>query len=149
MPMRTHEDIAIFCTGSTEYNPQKTSGHIRKVSSALHKRNSKKTDNYGKHGLNSYDSTERYPVSIITFPTDKQKSSLHPTQKPVALFEYLIKTYTNEGEVVLDNCSGSGTTAIAALNTNRKYICMEKDETYFNKSVERVKNHRISATLPI
>ena len=89
---------------------------------------------------------DRLPVRTLQF---KQQKGLHPTQKPVALFEYLIKTYTNEGELVLDNCSGSGTTAIACINTNRNYICIEKDETYFNKSVERVENHRIPATLPL
>ena len=78
------------------------------------------------------------PTSIITF--DKiRKDSLHPTQKPVALFEYLIKTYTNEGETILDNCCGSGTTAIAAINTNRKFICIEKEEKYFDISKERIK----------
>ena len=86
----------------------------------------------------------KYPRRDIYIPTvfnrSKEKCA-HPTQKPVALFEYLIKTYTNEGELVLDNCSGSGTTAIACINTNRSYICMEKDETYFNKSVEREQKH--------
>jgi site-specific DNA-methyltransferase (adenine-specific) len=69
---------------------------------------------------------------------------LHPTQKPVALFEYLIKTYTNPGDIVLDNCSGSGTTAIACINTGRSFICMEKDEVYYKKSIERVENHYLT-----
>ena len=81
---------------------------------------------------------ENYPKNVLYFDVER---GLHPTQKPVALFEYLIKTYTNENDLVLDNCSGSGTTAIACINTNRRYICMERDEGYYQKSVERVANH--------
>lgn len=138
MPLRSHEDILVFYKELPIYNPQKTCGHERKVSTAFHKRNSKKTSNYGEHGLTTYDSTERYPKSVLKFATDKQKLSLHPTQKPVALFEYLIITYTHEGQVVLDNCSGSGTTAIACLNTNRHFICMENDQDQYEKSTNRI-----------
>lgn len=74
----------------------------------------------------------RYPRSIQKFNTDKSKGSLHPTQKPVALLEYLIKTYTNENEIVLDNCMGSGSTGVACINTNRNFIGFELDEKYFN-----------------
>ena len=81
---------------------------------------------------------ENYPKNVLYFDVER---GLHPTQKPVALFEYLIKTYTNENELVLDNCSGSGTTAIACLNSNRRFICIEKDEAYYKKSLERVANH--------
>ena len=130
MPMRIHKDILVF--GGNKYNPQKTQGHIRKVSTAHHKRGSKKTEDYGEHGLTSYDSTERYPTSVLLFKTDKQKSALHPTQKPVALFEYLIKTYTNEGDTVLDNCAGSGTTGVACKNLNRNYILIEKEQEYID-----------------
>jgi len=144
MPLRAHEDILVFYKSLPIYNPQKTSGHSRKVSTSLHKRNSKKTSNYGDHDLTSYDSTDRYPTSVLKFPTDKQKSSLHPTQKPVSLFEYLIKTYTNEGETVLDNCAGSGTTAIACINTNRNYILIEKEEKYYNVINERIALHKAS-----
>lgn len=145
MPLRSHEDILVFYKKLPVYNPQKTYGHERKVSTSHHKRNSKVTSNYGAHGLTTYDSCERYPKSVLKFPTDKQKSALHPTQKPVALFEYLIRTYTNEGEVVLDNCSGSGTTAIACINTGRDYICMENDPEMFTKSTNRVSNHNRKA----
>lgn len=85
-----------------------------------------------------YESTERYPRSIQVFSTDKQKSSLHSTQKPVALIEWLIKTYSNEGEIVLDNCIGSGTTAVACINTNRRYVGFEKDECEFIKATNRI-----------
>lgn len=72
---------------------------------------------------------------------NSNKDLIHPTQKPVALFEYLIKTYSNEGETILDNCMGSGTTAIAAINTNRNYIGFEMDENYFNLSNQRIEQH--------
>ena len=138
MPLRAHEDIVVFYKSLPTYNPQKTNGHERKVSKAKYKRNSKKTEDYGEHGLTNYDSTERYPTSILTFATDKQKEALHPTQKPVALLEWLIKTYTNEGEVVLDNCMGSGSTGVAALNTNRNFIGIEFDEGYFEIAENRI-----------
>lgn len=138
MPLRSHEDICIFYKQLPTYNPQKTTGHTRKISSAEHKKNCKVTTNYSEHNLKSYDSTERYPTSIITYSKDIQKIALHPTQKPVALLEYLIKTYTNEGETVLDNCMGSGSTGIACLNTNRKFIGMELNEEYFEMAKERI-----------
>lgn len=138
MPLRSHEDIMVFYKKLPTYNPQKTTGHERKVSTAKHKRNSKKTTNYGEHRLTTYDSTERYPKSVLTFATDKQKAALHPTQKPLALMEYLIATYSNEGETVLDNCAGSGTTGLAAKNLNRNYIMIENDETNYKICIKRV-----------
>lgn len=138
MPLRSHEDIMVFYKKLPTYNPQKTTGHERKVSTAKHKRSSKKTTNYGEHGLTTYDSTERYPKSVLTFATDKQKAALHPTQKPLALMEYLIATYSNEGETVLDNCAGSGTTGLAAKNLNRNYIMIENDETNYKICIKRV-----------
>ena len=138
MPMKAHENILVFYKKLPTYNPQKTSGHKRKVSKAEHKINCVKTTNYGEHGLTTYDSTERYPRSVQVFKTDKQKESLHPTQKPVALLEYLIKTYTNEGETVLDNCMGSGSTGVACINTNRNFIGIELDDTYFEICKNRV-----------
>lgn len=138
MPLRSHEDILIFYKNLPIYNPQKTTGHVRKVSSAIHKRNSIKTDNYGNHGLTGYDSTERYPRSVVKFKTDKQKEALHPTQKPVKLMEYLIRTYSNEGHLVLDNTMGSGTTGVACVNTNRNFIGIEMDEKYFSIAERRI-----------
>ena len=88
---------------------------------------------------------EKYPVSVLDFHKSAAECNntkrVHPTQKPVALFEYLIKTYTNEGETVLDNCMGSGTTAIACLNSGRQYIGFELDEDYYNLAQDRIKNH--------
>lgn len=138
MPMKAHENILVFYKNLPTYNPQKTSGHVRKVSTAAHKTNSKLSTNYNPVGLSSYDSTERYPRSVLTFATDKQKSALHPTQKPVALMEYLIKTYTNEGDLVLDNAAGSGSTLVAAKNLGRQYIGIEKDEEYYKICKERL-----------
>jgi len=143
MPMKAHENILVFYKKLPTYNAQKTTGHERKVSKAEHKTNCKMTLNYNEHDFVTYDSTERYPRSVQVFSTDKQKSAIHPTQKPVSLFEYLIKTYTNEGETVLDNCSGSGTTAVACINTKRKYICIEQDEEYYNLSAERISLHKV------
>lgn len=138
MPMRSHEDVCIFYKKSPVYNPQKTTGHERKVSKAEHKINCKETTDYGEHGLSTYDSTERYPRSVWKFAKDSQKSALHPTQKPVALLEELIKTYTNEGDLILDNCGGSMATAEAAIKTNRKYICMEKYREIFETGENRI-----------
>lgn len=141
MPLRNHEDICIFYKKLPTYNPQKTTGHSRKVSKAEHKVNCKSTTDYGEHGLITYDSTERYPKSIWKFAKDVQKSALHPTQKPVALIEDLIKTYTDEGDIVLDSCAGSMTTGIAAINTNRKVICIEKDKDIFQVGRNRFEEH--------
>lgn len=141
MPMKAHENILVFYKNLPTYNPQKTTGHERKVSKAEHKINCVETTNYGKHGLTSYDSTERYPRSVLLFPTDKQQEALHPTQKPVALFEYLIETYSNKGDIVLDNCIGSGTTAISCINTDRNYIGIELDEDYYKIANNRINEH--------
>lgn len=94
-PMKAHENVLVFYKSLPVYNPQKTTGHARKTATQV---NAKQSSNYGVHtNKPPYDSTERYPRSVIKFSTDKQRSKLHPTQKPVALMEYLIKTYTNEG----------------------------------------------------
>jgi site-specific DNA-methyltransferase (adenine-specific) len=90
--------------------------------------------------------TDRYPRSVQVFSSDKQKTKssgfIHPTQKPVGLLEYLIKTYTNESEVVLDNAAGSSSTAIACLNTNRNWIMMENDESYYELSLKRIESQK-------
>lgn len=138
MPLRNHEDIMVFYKQLPVYNPQKTCGHPRKISTANHKRNSKMTTNYNPHEFLSYDSTERYPLSVITFKKDQQKSALHPTQKPVELLEYLIKTYTDENMLVLDNVVGSGSTLKACINTNRRGIGIEKDRKIFEIAKKRI-----------
>jgi DNA modification methylase len=138
-PMRNHEIISVFYKIQCTYNPQKTTGHEKKAS---FKRKHLQTDVYGKmNGDTLYSSTDRYPRSIQQFSADTQTSSLHPTQKPVSLIEWLIKTYTNEGETVLDNCMGSGTTAIACINTNRNYIGFETDKEYYGICNNRINDH--------
>lgn len=137
-PLRNIETISVFYSKQPCYNPQKTQGHKRKVSLAKHKINCKKAEGYHEHGLVSYDSTERYPTQILQYKSDKQKVALHPTQKPIALLEYLIKTYTNEGETVLDFTMGSGSCGVASVNTNRRFIGIELDEGYFNIAKQRI-----------
>ena len=96
-----------------------------------------------------FDSSKRYPISKLYFANHNQKeNSFHPTQKPVSLIEYLIKNYTNEGELVLDFTIGSGTTAIACLNTNRNFIGIEKDEGYYKIATDRI-NKRIQELKPL
>lgn len=134
-PMRNHEVISVFYKKQPTYNPQKTKGHKKKTSV----KRQGNTEVYGRQvGSHSYDSDERYPRSIQTFSSDKQKVCLHPTQKPVLLCEYLIKTYTNEGDIVLDNTMGSGSTGVACKNIGRKFIGIEKDDRYFKIAKERI-----------
>jgi len=141
-PFKVHENILIFSKNGSNYYPIKTKGHSHytrvqtNVPEIIVDRSLTRidTDNKG----------DRYPRSVQRFPSigsRPDERGLHPTQKPVSLFEYLIKTYTLEGEVVLDNCAGSGTTAIASINTNRRYICMELDEKYYNVMKKRIESH--------
>jgi DNA modification methylase len=137
MPLRNHESILVFYKKLPTYNPQMTHGHERKTAG----KKGVNSECYGKTITKShYDSTSRYPRSIQKFSSDKQKSKLHPTQKPVALMEYLIKTYTNEGETVLDFTMGSGTTGVACVNTGRDFIGIEMDEGYFEIAKKRINN---------
>ena len=137
MPMKAHENILVFYKSLPTYNPQKTIGHKPANSYTKHQDGG---SNYGetKVGISGGGQTDRYPRSVQVFKTGKQKVSLHPTQKPVALLEYLIKTYTNENEVVLDFTAGSFSTGIASLNTNRKFIGVEMEEKYFDIGVKRM-----------
>jgi len=139
VPLKRHENILIFYKKAPTYNPQMRKGRYRNKSTSKPSSNS---GNYGeiKHVKDNYND-DYYPTSILEFSNANVRGRLHPTQKPVALFEYLIKTYTNEGETVLDNVMGSGTTAIACLNTDRQYIGFELDETYHKVSLERIENH--------
>ena len=140
MPMKAHENILVFYKKLPTYNPQKTTGHTPVHSYTKHQDDG---SNYGKTliGISGGGSTERYPRSVQVFKTDKQKEALHPTQKPVDLLEYLIKTYTNENETVLDNCMGSGSTGIACVNTNRNFIGIELDDNYFNIAKNRINTY--------
>ncbi|MFW6226164.1 MAG: DNA-methyltransferase [bacterium] len=142
MPMRAHENILVFYKKLPTYNPIKTNGHKRKISTVHHKRNTKVGEIYNKYEKSSdYDSTERYPRTIQVFASDKQKLNLHSTQKPLALCEYMIKTYSNEGDLILDNVAGSGTTLVAAKNLNRNFIGIENDIENYNKIINRLKGN--------
>ena len=138
-PLRAHENIIVFYRKKPTYNPQITHGHPRKTAS----RKNVNSECYGDAiKMQHYDSTSRYPRDVIIFPSDKQLISLHPTQKPVSLCEYFIKTYSNENDVILDFTMGSGTTGIACLNTNRKFIGIEKDDKYFELAKSRIEQYR-------
>lgn len=145
MPMKAHENVLVFYDKLPVYNPQKTTGHKPVNSFTKHQEDG---DVYGrtKIGISGGGSTERYPRSVQRFSSDKQRSALHPTQKPVALMEYLIKTYTNEGDTVLDFTMGSGTTGVACINTGRKFIGIELDEGYFEIARNRIEE-QIRGTL--
>lgn len=134
MPLKCHENVLIFYKKLPVYNPQMTHGHERKVSM----RNSDRTVNYGSYAPSYYDSTDRYPRDVLKFSWDKQKSVLHPQQKPVGACEYFIKTYTNEGDIVLDSTMGSGTTGVAAINLNRSFIGIEKDSERYAVAKNRI-----------
>ncbi len=135
-PMKAHENVLVFYDRLPTYNPIKTTGHPRKT--AVKRKDL--TPNYGKQDFApiSYDSTERYPRSVLVFPSDKQRSKLHPTQKPVAMMEYFVRTYTNPGDTVLDNCMGSGTTGVACQATGRKFIGIERNQSYFEIAQQRL-----------
>ena len=137
-PLKVHEIISVFNTNI--YAPIMRHGKFRK------KGGGKNSLIFGNTQGKCND--EYYPISIIDLAncSDRQ-GRLHPTQKPVALFEYLIRTYTNEGETVLDNCAGSGTTAIACLNTNRKYILIEKEKEYIDIINKRISEHEIQVSI--
>lgn len=136
MPMRAHEDVCVFYRKPPVYNPQMVQGNPYNKGSAH-----RPTDVYGRQRetLVKNDTGLRYPRTVQYFKTSESEGKVyHPTQKPLALFEYLIKTYSNEGDLILDNCIGSGTTALACLATKRKYIGIEKEEKYFNITNERI-----------
>lgn len=139
-PMQQHESVVVFSRGGALYNPQMVL--LDKPTKAGTER--KRTELMGGfEGATNYSTnkirTHKYPKTIQTFSMDKNVG--HPTQKPVALFEYMIKTYSNPGDTVLDMTAGSGTTAIAALNTGREYICIEQDDDYFEMMKNRVASH--------
>lgn len=134
MPLKQHEIIMIFSKNKINYYPVMTECKERKVKNYL----SAKTDLYGEETQVEHTTKYKYPKTILPFSNAIQKGKLHPTQKPVELLEYLIKTYTNEGETVLDNCMGSGSTGIACKNTNRDFIGIELDENYFNIAKQRI-----------
>ena len=145
MPMRRHENVLVFYRKQPTYNPQmETRGKVRK------KGGGKASSNFeGAVPTVSYNN-QYYPTSIFVASTGSRKEHYHPTQKPVELMEYLIRTYTNEGETVLDNCMGSGTTGVACAKTGRKFVGIELDPTYFEIAKKRIEEaeHEYSLVAP-
>lgn len=136
-PLKAHENILVFYRKAPFYSPQKTTGHVRKQSDRCNARSG--SEIYGEQkGRSSYNSTERYPRSVLTFPKDKQRSALHPTQKPIALLSYLIETYTRPGDLILDFAIGSGSTAVAAQQSGRRCIGIELDPEYVQIAKSRL-----------
>lgn len=143
-PLKIHESCILFAKNKYTYNPQMTEGkpYKQRGSHNIGKSDGLIIANKKVGYAKDFDSSKRYPISVQEFSNHNQKdNSFHPTQKPVPLLEYLVKTYTNEGETVLDNCAGSGTTAIACLNTNRNYICIEKEPKYYEIINKRIEAH--------
>lgn len=139
MPLSCHENVLIFYKHQPVYNPQKTYGHVRKVSTAKHKRNTDTGELYNKYDtLSDYDSTERFPRSVLTFKSDKQKLNVHSTQKPLKLLEYMVKTYSNEGDLVIDTTCGSGGIGVACENLNRDYKINDIDKYWCEVSRLRI-----------
>jgi len=134
MPLKSHENILVFCRGKPTYNPQMW---YSTPYSGFKSETSKIGEVYGSAQSKHRDNPEgsRYPKTVQRF---KQEKGFHPTQKPVAMMEYLIKTYSNEGDIILDNTMGSGTTGVACVNTNRNFIGIEMDEKYFNTAKDRI-----------
>ena len=135
MPLRNVEDVCIFYKKLPTYNPQ----GLVEVNKTQYRRKDKSTTIYNDMGLKEGSYTQKwtnYPTQVLEF--GREGKTVHPTQKPVALFEYLIRTYTNEGEVVLDNCLGSGTTAVAAINTGRQFIRIEREQEYVAIANQRI-----------
>jgi len=126
-PLKITESVLIFSNGTGKYFPQMRTGKLRKKGGSK-----SKSELYTNLGSQVKISDQYYPVNIIEFSMANKMGRLHPTQKPVALFEYLIKTYTNEGDIVLDNVAGSGTTGVACQNLNRNYILIEKEQEYID-----------------
>jgi len=149
-PMKEHESVLVFCKGVANYYPimqPRAEGGKSRAKYAINPINTGKREAYNgmiETETRTLNESLRVPSSIQKFNTEV---GLHPTQKPVALFEYLVKTYSKENDLVLDNCTGSGTTAIACLNTNRQFIVMEKEEKYYDTILKRVSEHKKQTTL--
>lgn len=142
-PLRSTEEICIFYKKQPTYNPQKIKGN-KNHSKGKVKVN--KNNNYGDFGFvdnHNELGDMKHPKSIITIQKPHPSTMIHPTQKPIELLEWLIKTYTNENELILDNCMGSGSTGVACLNTNRNFIGMELNDEYFNIAKDRIQRREI------
>jgi DNA modification methylase len=140
MPLKKHENILVFGKSAAKYNPQLTEGTPYKRNYTPNKTNNMK---YGIKGVSTDNKGTRHPGTVLDFPQQwRRQDQVHPTQKPVELMEWLIKSYTNPGDLVLDNCCGSGTTCLAAYKTGRDYIGMEIEEEYYNIALDRMKEEQ-------
>ena len=140
-PLRRYEIISIFAKNVPTYNPQMVEGKPYKKTGDY----SSQIYGMGKIKKQGWNDGTRYPFNILQFKADNKKNGhYHPSQKPVPLLEYLIRTYTNEGETVLDNCMGSGSTGVACVNLNRNFIGMELKQEYFDIAVERINDARFN-----
>jgi site-specific DNA-methyltransferase (adenine-specific) len=148
-PLKEHEDVCIFYKNQCTYNPQMVTGesHVRGPWGKRKNGNCEVYAPFKDDSTCQNISNEYYPKTIIEFRSEMQ--SIHPTQKPVALFEYLIRTYTNEGDTVMDNCAGSGTTGVACLNTKREGILIEKDVKYCEIIRQRLEQHQRQKVLSL
>jgi site-specific DNA-methyltransferase (adenine-specific) len=144
-PMRDKEDVLVFYKAQCVYNPQMTEGLPYKDKAGKdHSKTTSMTGSYGNYtNYREVNTGFRYPKQVQEFGV-VERGTIHPTEKPVSLFEYFIRTYTNEGNIVLDNCAGSGTTGIACLNTKRNYILMEKEQNYFDVINKRIQDYTSS-----
>jgi site-specific DNA-methyltransferase (adenine-specific) len=141
MPLRQHEQISIFYKKQPIYNPQFTQGKHLHGKGTAYKNKELTNNNYGQFGVledTRNGSTEKYPTSIVKFKKVHPSKALHPTEKSIECLEWLIKTYTNVGDLVLDNCMGSGSTGVACVNTNRSFIGIELDNNYFEIAKQRI-----------
>lgn len=141
MPLRQHEQIAVFYKKLPTYNPQFKEGKPLHSKGTSYKDKEHKNQNYGEFKMtddNRAGSTQKYPTSILSFAKPHPSIAIHRTEKSIPLLEYLIKTYTNESETILDNCMGSGTTGVACVNTNRNFIGIEITDEYFDIAKNRI-----------
>ena len=153
-PLKKHESVLVFSKGTIANGSKRRMNYfpqglkvINKVKNSVKQNNDTVVGSRPSRNKPYIAKHSGYPNSILNF--NNESKQLHPTQKPVALFEYLIKTYTNEGDTVLDTCAGSFTTAVACDNTNRNWICMEKEEEYCNIGLTRINDNRERLSLPL
>jgi DNA modification methylase len=156
MPMKAHEHVLIFYRKLPVYNPQMTDGHkpmnsVKPKNNLPHPKVKRNYNHIENHLGNPGGSTVRFPKDVLSFPVinNDDPKKFHPTQKPIPMIEYFINTYTNEGDVVLDNCMGSGSTCIAAENLNRKFVGIEMTEEYYNKANSWIEEERLARSIKI
>ena len=147
-PLRAHEDICVFYRKQPVYNPQFSIGRPNHVSRTPVERVKAGSDNYGQQYSVTEEFTERkYPTTVLDFAPVSPTDVVHPTEKPVTLMDYLIRTFSNEGHTVLDNCMGSGTTGVAAVQMGRYFIGIEREERYFDIACERIRKAQLQGDL--